>query len=412
MPWFETNFTEQEAAAGCSSLCLESKLTDVIIQALTYFDERDEINFNTFDNLRNDRNIELVTIITSSRGAETGRVDDLGVNNRDRIWSHRWSLFRTFTSKAGFRVNNYNVNPSLFSNVGNRITRIGVLTHEIFHAFSLPDLYDMDASSAGLSVFNLMSSPWGIDRSQFYPPSLSPWTKEQLELVEFKSVEPGWNIILPSNLNSRGQIYKLQLNQYEIIYIDYQAAIGNMRLHPEGIIIYHCDNRVRTGNDEEWYPGLYAGRSNPYPPLKHYICRIIQKNGLFLLEKQRKLADNSIVYLGNDEGDMNISFNDFGSNNINSWTNLEKLVEGGCVYLGHELTGFSKVGQGQYRFWYSFNEELAGKKCDASLIITDDNETGMGLDVALIVGIILGSVALVLVSGYVLCKNMFKSKYD
>jgi M6 family metalloprotease-like protein len=59
---------------------------------------------------------------------------------------------------------------------GTEMARIGVYVHEIAHGFGLTDLYDADDSitgpGSGLGAYCLMSSPWGFDGSQLYPPMM------------------------------------------------------------------------------------------------------------------------------------------------------------------------------------------------------------------------------------------------
>jgi len=374
LPWFQTNITEKETTAKCSSLCFQSKLSNVIIQALTYFDNQKMVEFKDFDS-DNNGFVDLLTVITSSRGAESGWVDDLGATNTERVWSHRWSLFQTFQPKnsPGMKVSSYNVNPSLFGLSGNTITRIGVLTHEIAHMFDLPDTYDTDGSSAGLHVYDLMASSWGIDGSQLYPPSFTPWGKERLGVIRnFKKLKPGINEIKPSNLlpSSDNEMYKLELNDNEAIYIDYQIPINNMKLHPEGVLIYHCDNSVRFGNTREWYPELYETQENEYPKGLHYLCRLIQADNKFKLEKTQWPVRRDVdVYFGITNS---TTLNDSGKNNINSWANLEKKYDGNCVRSGHQLWNFTKVSTHKFVFYYRFDEKVAGTPCEK----TDEQPTG------------------------------------
>lgn len=373
LPWYESNFTDIEVSGGCSALCFNSKLTDVISEALRYFDVETTLlsDLKKFDS-DNDGFVDLLTVITSSRGAETGYTDDLGIVNVDRVWSHRWSLFRPYCTRnaACFRV--YNVNPSLFGN-GNsrdppRITRIGVLTHEISHVFGLPDLYDTDGSSSGLHVYGLMASSWGVNGDQFFPPSFSPWSKEMLKLVRFNQVEEGWNMIHPSNIEKDDQMYKLQLSKSECIYIDYQLPIENMELHPDGVLVYHYSARTSFGNRREWYPTLF--KDNKYPKNNHYSVRLVQADGKFKLEKEQfPLRKDPSSYFGIFNVSDTIVLSDFGDNNINTWENLEKLIDHKCVRLGHQLGPFRRKDANTFEFYYHMNKTVSGTKCDEEIKI-------------------------------------------
>jgi M6 family metalloprotease-like protein len=67
--------------------------------------------------------------------------------------------------------------------------------------FGLPDLYDGTSPyHATFGSFGVMSNSWGVDGSQLYPASLSPWSKEYM----------GWaNVILAAASGS------LQLRPYQ-----------------------------------------------------------------------------------------------------------------------------------------------------------------------------------------------------
>jgi len=362
LPWFNSSFSEADVAAGCSAICIDgfNALSLAVNEALTYFDSQNLIDFPIFDR-DNNGHLDMLTIITSSRGAEAGYIDDLNVTNKFRIWSHRNSLYKPYSSiKENIRVGTYNINPSLFGTKGNLIVRLGIITHELGHMFGLPDFYDRDASSSGLQNYDIMANAW--HGSQLYPPSFSPWCKERMGIVEFKQLQEGWNTINPSNLVSKAEIYKLELDNNEAVYIDYQIPIENMERHFNGIIIHHCDNRVSRNNDIEWYPALHQEETNKYPFLKHYKCRVIQANSLFKLEKSWISNRDRTMYYGQPEN-LGLSLTDFGDNNVNSWTNLEKILNGTCIRLGHQISNFTRIDDETYQFWYHFNRTVAGTNC-------------------------------------------------
>jgi M6 family metalloprotease-like protein len=67
--------------------------------------------------------------------------------------------------KSGLRFFNYNISPGrwfegnlTYIEPGVRICRIGVLCHEMGHFLGLPDYYDTDYSTVGLSIYSLMAS--------------------------------------------------------------------------------------------------------------------------------------------------------------------------------------------------------------------------------------------------------------
>ena len=134
--------------------------------------------------------VDVVAVIHPTAGGECG-----GPNSPDRIWSHRWSLsaavdttFVTTTGRVGapgfIKVDDYVIQPSL-SCSGGALSPIGVFTHELGHAFGLPDLYDTDTSNgkhAGAGNWELMASgSWGCDNaSPSTPCHMGAWSKEVL----------------------------------------------------------------------------------------------------------------------------------------------------------------------------------------------------------------------------------------
>jgi M6 family metalloprotease-like protein len=349
-PWYNTTITEKQASGGCSSLCHDSRLTDAVHQALEYFD--DKIDYREFDN-DNNNHIDCFTIITTSIGAENGGFDDLDVSNRFRIWSHHWGLFRTFTSRSGVKFSRYNVNPALFGIHGQSITRIGVLVHELFHFMGLPDLYDTSLTSSGLNVYDVMASAWGVDGSQLYPGSLSPWCKKKLGWVNLKELKIGRNIIYPGNMDSSNEIYYLDYQNGEYIFIEYRKNVDYDALMPNGILIHHCDQRVTTSNRIEYYPEI---KKVPHAAKQHYLCRLVQANGRFELEKEvwPKRFDQSVYWNTPD-----LVLDERGENNLISWKQLEKTD---CKTSGNVLYGFNKLDEiDAFEFYYQNNNDV--KNC-------------------------------------------------
>lgn len=360
-PWIDTMITEEEATNGCSALCTTALLREAITRALEHLDQNNIINFADFDS-NNDGHIDAFTVITSSMGAESGAFDDRNKGTPNRVWSHKWGLARSFTSKNGIFVNRYNVNPALFgvNPAAKLITRIGVLVHEIGHFLGLPDLYDTTASSSGLHVYSVMSSSWGIKGSQQRPCNFDPWSKEKLGVINLKPVQVGRNLIRPSNLNSDNQIYVLDsrhgLPANEKIYIDFQINIEASADHPPGILIYHADNNVTTGNRNAWWPGngKLPGRDD------HYLVRLIQADSLYRLEKEPwpKRYDPDVYF----PSLSTIELKDIPGELL-PYTEMNKAFAD-CKRPGNRLYNFKKLNDQEYEFYY---QKLGESPCTSTL---------------------------------------------
>ena len=99
------------------------------------------VDFSNYDN-DGDGDVDALFIVHTGPGAEyTGSNND--------IWSHAWVTSYTM-SVDGVNVWRYSTAPEYWSTPGDMT--IGVYAHELGHAaFGLPDVYDRDYSSSGLS---------------------------------------------------------------------------------------------------------------------------------------------------------------------------------------------------------------------------------------------------------------------
>jgi len=109
-----------------------------------------DIDFSQYD-ADGDGTVDAVAIIHQGRGKEeSGKATD--------IWSHQSSLSGAGLGALtldGVTVDTYIIMPEV-QGAGGDITTIGVLAHEYGHALGLPDLYDVDYSSAGIGDWGLM----------------------------------------------------------------------------------------------------------------------------------------------------------------------------------------------------------------------------------------------------------------
>ncbi|MDR1973130.1 MAG: M6 family metalloprotease domain-containing protein [Bacteroidales bacterium] len=73
---------------------------------------------------------------------------DESIGNDDQIWSHQWGY--AAITLDGVKVGDrYSCSPELRGGSGSTITAIGVVCHELCHAFGAPDYYDTDYEESG-----------------------------------------------------------------------------------------------------------------------------------------------------------------------------------------------------------------------------------------------------------------------
>jgi hypothetical protein len=177
-------------------------------------------------------------------------------------------------------VSGYHTEPALWAASGTDITRIGVVCHEIGHAFGLPDLYDTDYTGSGIGSYCLMANSWGFDGSQLHPPHMSAWCKMQLGWVRPTLISPGaYSIQQAETIATLFQI----TNGYpagESLLIENRQPIGFENDMPlGGLAIWHIDEN-KANNNTEGYPGQIGWPENG----NHYKVSLLQADGRYDLE--------------------------------------------------------------------------------------------------------------------------------
>ena len=207
--------------------------------------------------------VDVLTVIHPHRGGECG-----GSGGGDRIWSHRWSLrsavgtfFATNTTRFGgagsILIDDYTIQPVL-SCSGGGLNEIGVFTHELGHAFGLPDLYDactdsdlcpLDlATTAGAGVWDLMATgSWGCNnQSPATPCHLGAWSKAVLGWVDVVTLAPDTDhgsLTLPP-VETSGTVYRVDATDGsgEYFLLENRQRFGyDVSLLAEGLLVWQID---------------------------------------------------------------------------------------------------------------------------------------------------------------------------
>ena len=218
--------------------------------------------------------VDALAVMHPTRGAECS-------GDYDVIWSHKWSLsgalqgqtFTTPTARTGggsIRIDDYFVQPALSCD-GLELNEIGIFTHEVGHAFGLPDLYDVRRSSshAGVGSWDLMASgAWGCDNdSPASPCHMGAWSKAMLGWVDIVEIDPGLDHgtrTLPPIQALGGIVYRIdaQDGSGEYFLLENRAAIGfDSLVHAGGGLLVWQIDPVRVST--RWGANTVNGSDTP-----------------------------------------------------------------------------------------------------------------------------------------------------
>ena len=265
------------SSAGCSSPTTtpnfgrdfdtaETKLgVDAVKAADPYVD------FGSFD-VNNDGRLSVselhVTVIVA--GYETSYGGELDVCGNS-VWGHQGGLYKAapkldgtiVNSKGGTMFGEWMCTPS---SAPGQMSSIGVMVHELGHDIGLPDLYDTDFSSAGLSRWSVMSSGgWnrvGTAFSGTTPAGLDAFSKSYQGWVAPTPVVGAVNgAPLPSSAtsptayrlgdNPDGVDWKFETHSGsgEYFLVENRQLVGwDAGLPACGVVVYHVDEGVTSTN--------------------------------------------------------------------------------------------------------------------------------------------------------------------
>lgn len=229
------------------------------------------VNFANYD-YDHDGWIDGLIVVHAGPGAEeTGNVWD--------IWSHRWSLPSTVTLD-GVHIKDYTMQPEMHP--GGSFITIGVFCHEWGHFLGINwEEYDPDYTSNGLGHWSVMSTGCYNGAIQGSTPAhQSAYCKYFL----------GWsNMVLVGSNQTHAEIPQAETSPVsyrlwtaggvgsEFFIVENRQKTGfDSYLPGSGLLIYHVDATVSTGNEYEWCPG------DPATP--HYRVALEQADGLYQLE--------------------------------------------------------------------------------------------------------------------------------
>jgi M6 family metalloprotease-like protein len=249
--------------------------------------------------------VDVLAVIQPTRGGECG-----GTGSEDRIWSHRWALssavsppgqaYVTATPAASggsIRIDDYIIQAAL-SCSGGTLAEIGVFSHELGHAFGLPDLYDTydaDGQHSGVGSWDLMGSgSYGCDnRAPEMPCHMGAWTKAMLGWVDVVELAPDTDhgtLTLPP-VETSGTVWRVDARDGsgEYFLLENLQRIGfDEKLYAPGLLVWQVDQDVV---DLRWPANRVNGSA-------HMGVRIRQADGRDDLDLGRGRGDGGDPFPG------------------------------------------------------------------------------------------------------------------
>jgi len=271
------------------------------------------VNFADYDN-DGDGDVDGLTVVHSGQGAElTGNPDD--------IWSHKWGIIPRL--RDGVYIFDYSMEPEYWSSPGDMT--IGVYCHEFGHAIGgLPDLYDTDTtggSSQGIGRWSLMASGSWNGSFGSSPAHFDAWCKIELGFAVAGVISTNQSgISIPNVEQSNASIFRLWTNGAlgpEYFLVENRQRTGyDATLPSAGLLIWHIDENVSTGNNRPWYPP-----NNPSSG--HYKVALVQADNLYQLEKNQNSGNSGDPFPGST---VNRAINSSSAPSSNSYRDINSLV--------------------------------------------------------------------------------------
>lgn len=343
-PWVVLPETEAYYANGSSGLAPLGKSQEMIRDALNALEDM-WFDFRPFD-VNHDGYVDAIAFLHSGYSAEWGGNDAFGTYYKNRIWSHKWTLYQLpmakwISQKTGVKVYNYHVSPALWGTSGNNIGRIGVIAHETGHFFGLPDLYDFDGGGNGIGSFGLMASCWGFDNSQYYPPHMSPWSKIQLGWVVPSIIRySGRYAIKRSCDHPSAYIVKnnFPMNEYLLIENRQKCHFDSDMTGVGGLAVYHIDENASYNT--EGFPGQTQWPKNG----NHYRVALVQADGKYDLERGNNRGDGTDLFHSNGISGLGPRGTYSSKGIVNAYPNTNAYQGGVIQQTGVSINQISQSG--------------------------------------------------------------------
>ena len=131
---------------------------------------------------------------------------------------------------------------------------IGLHVHEFLHVYgNLPDLYDLDGSSGGVGLWDIMSAGAWLGRG-VAPPHLSAWSKKEIGWSKPNEIQTSGTYSFAAVEQNPSAIFQAALSSNspsEYFLMEYRMQTGWDQLLPNsGLLIWHVDESRSDNRDE------------------------------------------------------------------------------------------------------------------------------------------------------------------
>ena len=206
-----------------------------------------DLDYSAYDN-DGDGYVDAFVVVHAGQGAErTASLDD--------IWSHKSTLREQFESDG--------VNVFAYMTVPENAA-VGLCAHELGHLlFGLPDLYDLDDTSAGVGSWCLMGSGNWLNGGAT-PGHPCAWAKADLGWVSVHNVTEN-GVVEITDVKTSQTVYRLSKNGSsgsEYFLVENRQRSGYDEYLPgEGLLVWHVDEAISSNSDES-HPKIYLEQAD------------------------------------------------------------------------------------------------------------------------------------------------------
>ena len=220
-----------------SSTFNDTDVTRLLLDACTAA-QAQGTDFSQFDP-QNNGTIENIAIIYAGYSESEGA-------DANAIWAHQKNLQNEEITIGGIKILSYTCTPELNGNSGSQISPIGTFCHEIAHSLGLPDMYDTNSDTEGLSTalcgtLSIMDKGNASGNGNT-PPYFTSIEREILGIGEIEDLLPGKEYTLdPVNLS--GKIYRIKCaaeGEYFLLECRHPEGWDNC-IGGGGLVVYHID---------------------------------------------------------------------------------------------------------------------------------------------------------------------------
>jgi len=297
----------------------------LVSEAVTLADP--SVNFSQFDN-DGDGYVDMIVVVHQGTGEEATP------HTSTDIWSHKWSLPYPGVSVDGVKAYLYMLVPE---QLGSAITTVGVIAHEMGHAFGLPDLYDYSNSTFGIGAWGVMAyGGWNfISRNGDCPAHFCAWSKNQLGWLTNTSLNgfSGSKTLLPNETSPSIFSFSNPAASTEYFLLENRKWTGFDRGIPsQGMLVTHVDDTM-ANNDLGTWP--------------HKLVDVEEADGLNQLDNKTSTGDGGDVFPGSTS---NTAFSSTSSPNANWYSGSSSSFSLSSIQKSGDNVSF-QVGGGSPSAW-------------------------------------------------------------